>query len=139
MDLEVNKEIARRYFSEMVDKRNDKLLEELWTQDCVVHRPEVSEPIKGRDAFRQAFNRVVAPYSEFATTLHDITAENDLVVCRLSHRVVHRGGEWTSRLGRHEVTAGQVVTWPSITIFHRPMSAVEGRPDSTRSSPLGRF
>ena len=47
------------YFSEMVDKRSDKLLEELWTKDCVVHRPEVSAAIKGREAFRQAFNRDV--------------------------------------------------------------------------------
>ena len=42
MDTAANKAIARRYFSEMVDKRSDKLLEELWTEDCVVHRPEVS-------------------------------------------------------------------------------------------------
>jgi hypothetical protein len=47
MDNAANKMIARRYFSEMVDKRSDKLLEELWTEDCVVHRPEVSAPSKG--------------------------------------------------------------------------------------------
>jgi ketosteroid isomerase-like protein len=100
MDAEASKAIARRYFSEMVDKRSDKLLEELWTEDCVVHRPEVAASIKGREAFRQAFNRVVGPYSEFVTTIHDLVAENDLVVCHLSHRVVHRGGDWTSRIGR---------------------------------------
>ena len=32
MDTAANKAIARRYFSEMVDKRSDKLLEELWTE-----------------------------------------------------------------------------------------------------------
>jgi branched-chain amino acid transport system substrate-binding protein len=42
MDTAANKAIARRYFSEMVDKKSDNLLEELWTEDCVVHRPEVS-------------------------------------------------------------------------------------------------
>jgi hypothetical protein len=42
MDNEANKVIARRYFVEMVDKRSDKLIEDLWTKDCVVHRPEVS-------------------------------------------------------------------------------------------------
>jgi len=78
MDPAANKTIARRYFSEMVDKRSDKLLEELWTEDCVVHRPEVSATIKGREAFRQAFNRVVGPYSEFKTTIHDIVAETTL-------------------------------------------------------------
>ena len=44
-------------------------------------------------------------------------AENDLVVCHLSHRVVHRGGNWTSRLGSHAVAEGKVVTWPSLTMF----------------------
>ena len=79
MDSAANKAIARRYFSEMVDKRSDKLLEELWTEDCVVHRQEVYAIIKGRETFRQAFNRVVGPYSEFGTTIHDLAAENDPV------------------------------------------------------------
>ena len=57
MDPEANKAIARRYFSEMVDRRSDKLIEDLWTEDCIVHRPEVSATIEGREAFRQAFNR----------------------------------------------------------------------------------
>ena len=117
MDNEANKVIARRYFSEMVDKRSDELIEELWTEDCVVHRPEVSGTIKGREAFRQAFNRVVGPYSEFKTAIHDLVAENDFVVCHLSHRVVHRGGNWMSRLGSHAVAEGKVVTWSSLTIF----------------------
>ena len=117
MDNAANKVIARRYFSEMVDKRSDKLLEELWTEDCVVHRPEVSATIKGREAFRHAFNRVVGPYSEFSTVIHDLVAENDLVVCRLSHRVVHRGGDWTSRLGSHAVAEGKVVSSSSLTMF----------------------
>ena len=30
---------------------------------------------------------------------------------------VHRGGDWTSRLGSHAVAAGKVVTWPSLTMF----------------------
>jgi predicted SnoaL-like aldol condensation-catalyzing enzyme len=117
MNAEANKALARRYFSEMVDNRSDKLIEELWTEDCIVHRPEISVTIKGREAFKQAFNRVVGPYSEFKTAIHDLMAEGDLVLCRLSHRVVHRGGEWTSRLGRHSVEPGQVVTWPSLTMF----------------------
>jgi len=117
MDIAANKAIARRYFSEMVGKRSDKLIEELWTEDCVVHRPEVSATIRGREAFRQAFNRVVGPYSEVKTTIHDLVAENDLVVCHLSHRVVHRGGNWTSRLGGHAVAEGKVVTWSSLTMF----------------------
>jgi predicted ester cyclase len=47
----------------------------------------------------------------------ELVAENDLVVCHLSHRVVHRGGDWTSRLGMHTVAEGKVVTWSAITMF----------------------
>jgi lactoylglutathione lyase len=73
--------------------------------------------LKGREAFRQAFNRVVGPYSEFGTTIHELVAEKELVVCHLSHRVVHGGGHWTSRLGSHAAEAGKVVTWHAITMF----------------------
>jgi hypothetical protein len=40
MDTAANWAIARHYFSEMADKRSDNLLEELWTEHRVVHRPE---------------------------------------------------------------------------------------------------
>ncbi len=49
------------------------------------------------------------------TTIHDLIANGDRVVSRLSHRVVF-GGEWVSRLGRHSV-AGRTVSWPAIAIF----------------------
>jgi lactoylglutathione lyase len=117
MDTVANKAIVRRYFSEMVDKRSDKLIEELWTEDCVVHRPDASATIMGREAYRQAFNRVVAPYSEIKSTIHNLVAENDLVVCHLSHKVVHRGGNWTSRLGGHAVAEGKVVAWSPFAMF----------------------
>ena len=54
-------------------------------------------------------------YSEFATTIHDLIAEDDRVACRLSHRAMNRS-EWTSRIGRHEV-AGKTVNWSAIAIF----------------------
>jgi hypothetical protein len=128
MDSAANKAIARRYFSEMVDERSDKLLEELWTEDCILHRPEVSATIKGREAFREAFNRVVGPYSE-KTTIHELVPDNDLVVCHLSHKVVHRGGGWTSRLGSHAVVAG---VQHAVVAAARSISSANGD-----SSPCG--
>jgi len=110
MNAAANKAIVRRYFSEMIDTRSDKLIEEMWTEDCVVHRPEVSGAIKGREAFRQAFNGLVGSYSEIKTTIHNLVAENDLVVCHLSHRVVHRGETGRADLA---VTPWQKVKWSS--------------------------
>jgi predicted ester cyclase len=110
-----NKSLVRRYFEEVIDKSDIKVLDELFTTDCVIHRPEASEPIAGIEAFRQALGGILKTYSEFKTTIHDLIAEEDRVVCRLSHQAVNRG-EWRSRIGRHAV-AGKTVTWPAIAIF----------------------
>lgn len=112
-----NKEIVRRYFSEAVDKQNVDILDDLWASDCVVHRPELVEPLRGLEEFKRGLKKgVIDPYSKFRTTIHDLIAEGDLVSCRLSHHAVHRA-DWTSRLGRHPVMVGQTISWPSITNF----------------------
>lgn len=115
MSIESNKAIVRRYFEEVVDKSKLDILGEIVSTDCIIHRPEVSEPIQGLEAFRQALERILQVYSEFKTTIHDVIAEEDRVACRLSHRAVNRS-QWTSRLGTHAV-AGKTVTWPAIAIF----------------------
>ena len=115
MSVASHKAIVRRYFEEALDRRRLDILGEFVARDCIIHRPEASEPIRGLDAFKQALERILEVYSEFTTTMHDIIAEGDRVACRLSHRAVNRG-EWTSRIGRHAV-AGKSVTWPAIAIF----------------------
>jgi predicted ester cyclase len=104
MSIASHKAIVRRYFEEVVDKSNFDILDEIVTTDCVIHRPEASEPIRGLRAFRRTLERI----------LH-LIAEEDRVACRLSHRAVNRS-EWTSRLGTHPV-AGKTVSWPAIAIF----------------------
>jgi predicted ester cyclase len=115
MSIATNKAIVRRYFEEVVGKSNLDILDEIVTTDCIVHRPEAPEPIRGLEAFRHALEKILQVYSEFTTTIHDLIAEDDRVACRLSHRAVNRG-EWTSRLGRHAV-AGKTISWPAIAIF----------------------
>ena len=115
MSTESNKAIVRRYLEEVLDQRNLDILDEMVTTDCLIHRPEIPEPIRGIAAFKQVLERILQVYSDFHTTIHDLIAEDDRVVVRLSHRAVNRG-EWTSRLGRHDV-AGKRVSWLAITIF----------------------
>jgi len=115
MSIASNKAIVRRYFEEVVDKRNLDILDQIVTKDCIIYRPEAPEPIRGLEAFKQALEKILQVYSEFTTTIHDLIAEEDRVACRLSHRAVNRG-EWTSRIGRHAV-AGKTVSWPAIAIF----------------------
>lgn len=113
MSTESHKAVVRRYFAEAVDQRNGDILDELCTADCVIHRPELPEPIEGLGNFKRGFARTL--YREMTTTIEDLIAEGDRVACRLSHRAVFRG-EWTSRLGRHAV-AGRTVSWSAIVIF----------------------
>ena len=115
MSIESNKAIVRRYFEEVVDKRKLEILDEIVSMDCVIHRPEASEPIRGLEDFKHMLEAMLNVYSEFTTTIHELIAEEDRVACRLSHKAVNRG-EWTSRLGKHPVT-GKTVTWQAIAIF----------------------
>lgn len=115
MSTESNKATVRRYIEEALDKRRLDILGEIVATDCIIHRPEASEPIRGLEDFKRALEKILQVYSEFKTTIHDLIAEEDRVACRLSHRAVNRS-EWTSRLGTHAV-AGKTVTWPAIAIF----------------------
>jgi len=109
MSTESNKEIVRCYFEEALDKRNLNVLDEIIATDCIIHRPEASEPIRGLEDFKRALERILNVYSEFTTKIHDLIAEED------RHRAVNRD-DWTSRLGKHSV-AGKTVTWQAIAIF----------------------
>ncbi len=115
MSTESNKATVRRYFEEALDKRRLDILDEIVATDCIIHRPETSEPIRGLEDFKRALERILNVYSEFTTKIHDLIAEEDRVACRLSHRAVNRD-DWTSRLGKHSV-AGKTVTWQAIAIF----------------------
>ncbi|HVN22668.1 MAG TPA: ester cyclase [Syntrophorhabdales bacterium] len=115
MSISHQKAIVRRYFEEVLDKRKIELLGDLFAADCIIHRPEMAEPIKGIEAFRQVLARILDVYSGFSTTIHDLIEEDDRVACRLSHKAVNRG-EWASRIGRHAV-AGKEVAWQAIAIF----------------------
>jgi predicted ester cyclase len=84
MSTESNKEIVRRYIEEALDKRNLDVLDEIIATDCIMHRPEASEPIRGLEDFKRALERILNVYSGFTTKIHDLIAEEDRVACRLS-------------------------------------------------------
>ncbi len=115
MSTQLNKEIVRRYFEEALDGRKADLTEQLFTTDCVIHRPEYREPLVGLDGIRKIASGVCEKFSYFETRIHDMIAESDRVVCRVSHFGTYKTG-WTSRLGQHSVE-GKNVNWNAIAIF----------------------
>ena len=106
MSTDYNNATVRRYFEEALDRRTLDVLDETVAIDCVIHRAEAQEPIRGLMAFKQGLEKILQVYSEFSTTIHDLIAEDDSVARRLSHRAVNRG-QWTSRLGRHDVAGSR--------------------------------
>ena len=115
MSIVKNKEIVRGYFAEVVDKFNIDLLGAYYTDDCIIHRPEVSKSIVGIEDFKTGLTRVIDSYSSITTTIHEMFGSEDRISCRLSHLAVHRDN-WKSRIGYHEV-AGKSVGWSAIANF----------------------
>ncbi|MBI3092149.1 MAG: ester cyclase [Candidatus Tectomicrobia bacterium] len=109
------KEVVRRFFAEAVDQHDVTILGDLFTADCIIHRPEASRPISGLEGIRRIVGAGAKLYSHVATTVHDLIAEGDRVACRLSHRATF-SGEWRTRLGNQAV-AGRTISWEAMAIF----------------------
>lgn len=115
MSIEANKKIVARYFAEALDAGNVAILDELFTADCVIHRPEAAAPLRGLDAIRRIVQGRCDRYSAFKSVIHEMIGEGDKVVCRLTHSVVYKG-PWRSRIGVHEIP-GVAVQWSPVAIF----------------------
>jgi hypothetical protein len=44
MTVEQNKAVAKRLFEELLDNENVGILNDLFTEDCVIHRGDLAEP-----------------------------------------------------------------------------------------------
>jgi hypothetical protein len=52
MSIAFHKATVRRYFEEALDQRKLDILDQIVTRDCIIHRPETNEPIRGLDSFK---------------------------------------------------------------------------------------
>jgi ketosteroid isomerase-like protein len=114
MSSETNKATVRAYFRAL-DSGDVPALEGLFTEDCLIYRPGLAEPLRGLEAIRQIVRNAKRNYSRMDSEIHDLVAEGDLVSCRLTHNVT-MAGIWTSRLGTHDVT-GRSLTWHPLVLF----------------------
>lgn len=113
--LEKNKAIVARYFAEVIDKKNIAELDNLFTQDCIIHRPEVSEPLVGLDIFRRLLTAGLSIYPEMKSEIKYMIAEGNDVAIFLTH-TVKATGEWHSRLGNFELK-DKACTWNASAVF----------------------
>ena len=69
MTIEDNKATVTRFFGELLDKENVGILDDLFTEDCVFHRGDLTEPARGRRGIRSmsksAFNSTATSGRQF--------------------------------------------------------------------------
>ena len=101
------------YFRDAIDGGNPEVLRDLFTHDCVIHRPEME--IRGIEPFVKFVERIPATFSRFETTILDIFGAEDRLAVRLKHDVVVRDAI-RSRLGTFKVSEREM-RWDAIAIF----------------------
>lgn len=115
MTTAANKAVVRRYFEDLLDGGQVSLVEELFAPDCVVHRPELPEPLVGREQVTAYIRARPRTYSRSVTSFEHVIAEGDLVAVRLRHDVTYRA-DWQSRAGKI-AAVGKSITWTANVFF----------------------
>ena len=114
MSIEQNKELMRRYFREALDQGRPEIVDDLFTKDCTIYRPDM-EPFEGSESVQMIVTLAHKIYSSFHTTINDVVAEGDLVAVRLTHDAVY-SGQWQTRLGTFDCT-DKKVQWEALVLF----------------------
>ena len=69
MNVEDNKAVVRSFFEEALDKGNMGLVDDIFTEDCVFHRGDLTEPARGvpgiRSIVESAFNFTATSERQF--------------------------------------------------------------------------
>ena len=86
---EANKELAKRWFEEVWNKRRREAIDEMLSPNTVIY--EGGEQIIGPEGFRPFFDRMAASFSEMRITIQDAIAEADMVCVRWTCRMRHTG------------------------------------------------
>ena len=115
MTVEQNKAVAKRLFGELLDNENVGILNDLFTEDCVIHRGDLAEPARGIAGARSIVEKRIQLYRHFQTTIHQIIGEGDLVATRETHKGIHRG-QFPTPIGTFDVT-GRPIEWTSQVFF----------------------
>ena len=89
-DLETNKALARRFFEEVASQHNPDLVDELFSEDYVLHDPG-NPMVQDRETFKQFLTGHYAAFPDAKWTVEDVVAEGDRVVVRWTFTGTHQG------------------------------------------------
>ena len=105
---EENKAIARRFLTEIQNKKNLAIIDELVADDFVGHTANV----RGHSQLKQAVIQNLTEFPDLRVTIEDQVSEGDRVVSHCTARGTHRGTY------RGVAPTGNLVTY-SVVNIHR--------------------
>lgn len=90
MSEKQNKALMKRFYDEVANKGDLKLIDELIAADFVEHEdfPGLAE---GREGLKQFFSMIRSAFDGFRMDIEDLVAEGDKVVARITMRGTHKG------------------------------------------------
>ena len=90
MSEHANKNLVERYYSEMWNKWNFALVDELLAQE-LSFRGSLGAEMRGRAAFCDYMRRVRGAFPNFHNEIEEMVAEENRVAARLTYTGTHRG------------------------------------------------
>ena len=110
-----NKEVVKRYFREVLDRKKIELLPELMREDVVLHRPGFD--VVGVEAAMTRLQATLQDYTAFESDVSGIVAEGDMVCVRIRHRTRVKPHTFRSRAGDLPIANEQALEWTAIVQF----------------------
>jgi predicted ester cyclase len=86
---QTGKELARRWFEEVWNKKRREAIGEMLLPDSLIH--EGNDTTQGPDGFYPFFDRIQASFSDLLLTIDDVFEEGDRVCVRWSCTMRHTG------------------------------------------------
>ena len=84
---DTNKRVVRRIREEIEEQGNLDVVEEIFTEDAVVHGP--MREFRGHEEIKESFEMDRDALSDYTETIEDMIAEGDTVAIRLTERGTH--------------------------------------------------
>lgn len=89
MSTETNKAIVRRYIDQVMNNQQHDLIDEFVVESVELNG--VGPSIIGQKAVIEFYNMFFAAFPDWHTTIHDMVAEGDKVVVRITSNGTHLG------------------------------------------------
>lgn len=85
MSAETNKMLVKRFYEEVLTKRNPDLVDEIFTSDYVYHSPNIPPEFpSGLQSFKQFITEFLSGYPDMHFRVDDQTVESDKVISHVT-------------------------------------------------------